>query len=213
VLVGIEAAIEQYEIGQINFRASTVQFATIKPFHDFIGIEYMLISPVAAQRFMAGYKTLLLHVHAEFRLKKGSSVIAELAAARGYLTEHPQNLSVALAALEADQRGIEDDIATAIRSMRVDQWVYLRHTTRYAVFIDQEMTTARAVRALTDPIAAITGQPAVTFKAGIFEFDGCYVCDGIIETPVYLGSGYRASYNAGYTQLRKTGKFLVAPAC
>ena len=173
----------------------------------------MLLNPVAARRFMAGYKTLLLYVHAESRLKKGNSVIAKLAAARAYLTEHPQNLNAAFLELEADKHGIEDDIANAIRSMRVDRWVYLRHTTRYAVFIDHEMTTARAVRALTDPIAAITGEPPVTFKAGVFEFDGCYVCDGIIETPVYLGPGYRATYNAGYTRLRETGHFLVAPAC
>lgn len=213
MLVGIKTAIKQYEIGQINFRASLVQFATIKPFHDFIGMECMQISPVAAQRFIAGYKALLLHVHAMAKLNKGKSVIADLATARAHLTEHPQNLNAAFLELEADKRGIEDDIATAIRSMRVDHWVYLRHTTRYAVFIDHEITTARAVRALTDPIAAITGKPAVTFKAGVFEFDGCYVCDGIIETPVYLGPGYRATYNAGYAQLRKAGQFLVAPAC
>jgi len=172
----------------------------------------MLINPVAAQRFIAGYKAILLHVHAAAKLKKGKSVIADLAAARGYLTEHTQNLNAAFTALEAEKCGIEDDIADAIRSMRVDLWVYLRHTTRYAVFIDHEMTTARAVRALTDPIAAITGKPAVTFKAGVFEFDGCYVCDGIIDTPVYLGPGYRATYNDAYAQLRKAGQFLIKPA-
>jgi hypothetical protein len=173
----------------------------------------MILDPLAAQRFLAGYKALLLHVHTAHDLKKGNNLITDLAAARGYLTEHPQDLNVAFAALEADKRGIEDDIANAIRSMRVDQWVCLRHTTRYAVFIDHEMTTARAIRGLTDPIAAITGKPAVTFKAGVFEFDGCYVCDGLIDTPVYLGPGYRATYNAAYARLRKTGQFLVAPAC
>ncbi len=173
----------------------------------------MLLDPLVAQRFIVGYKAILLHVHAVSKLKKGKSVIADLAVARGYLTEHPQNLNAALMELEADERGIADDIVTAIRSMRVDQWVYLRHTTRYAVFIDHEMTTARAVRGLTDPISAITGKTAVMFKAGVFELDGCFVCDGIIETPVYLGPGYRATYNADYAQLRKAGQFLVAPAC
>lgn len=173
----------------------------------------MLLDPVAAQRFMAGYKAILPHVHATSQLKKGKGVIADLAAARNYLTKHPQNLNPAFLELEADKHGIEDDIATAIQSMRVDQWVYLRHTTRYALFIDHEMTIAHAVRGLTDPIAAITGKPAVMFKAGVFELDGCFVCDGIIEAPVYLGPGYRATYNAGYAQLRTAGQFLVAPAC
>jgi hypothetical protein len=178
---------------------------------SFSGVR-MLLEPLQAQRFIAGYKAILLHVHAVAKLKKSKSVIADLAAARGYLTKHPQNLNAAFTALEAEKRGIEDEIADAIRSMRVDQWVYLRHTTRYAIFIDHEMTTARAVRALTDPIAAITGKPAVTFKAGVFEFDGCDVCDGIIDTLVYLGPGYRATYNAAYARLRETGHFLVAPA-
>lgn len=173
----------------------------------------MLLDPIQTQRFIAGYKALLLHVHAVAKLNKGKSVIADLAVARGYLTEHPQNLNAAFAELEADGRGIADDIATAIKSMQVDQWVYLRHTTRYAVFIDHEMTIARAVRALTDPISAITGKPAVMFKAGVFELDGCFVCDGIIEAPVYLGPGYRATYNTAYARLRETGHFLVAPAC
>jgi hypothetical protein len=173
----------------------------------------MLIESIAAQRFMAGYKAILLHVHAVAKLEISEDIVPSLVAAREFLTEHPQQLNAAFAALETDKRGIDEDIANAIRSMRVDQWVYLRHTTRYAVFIDHEMTTARAVRALTDPIATITGKPAVTFKAGVFEFDGCYVCDGIIDTPVYLGPGYRATYNAAYTRLRETGHFLVAQAC
>lgn len=181
--------------------------------HFISAAVHMLLDPLQAQRFIAGYKAILRHIHAAAKLPKGKSVLADLAAARGYLTEHPQNLNAAFAALEADKRGIADDIADAIRSMRVDQWVYPRHTTRYAVFIDHEMTTARAVWALTDPIAAITGKPPVTFKAGVFEFDGCYICDGLIETPVYLGPGYRASYNDAYAQLRKAGQFLIKPAC
>jgi hypothetical protein len=172
----------------------------------------MLIDPVAAQRFMAGYKAILLHLHAVAKLETSEDIVPKLVAARELLTKHPQQLDVAFAALEADKRGIDEDIANAIRSIRIDQWVYLRHTTRHAIFLDSKVTIARAVRALTQPIAEITGKPAVTFKAGVFELDGCYVCDGLIETPVYLGPGYRASYNDAYAQLRKAGQFLIKPA-
>jgi hypothetical protein len=66
----------------------------------------MLLDPVQAQRFIAGYRAILLHVHAVAKLKKGKSVIADLAAARGYLTERPQKLNAAFTALEAEKRGI-----------------------------------------------------------------------------------------------------------
>ncbi len=52
------------------------------------------------------------------------------------------------------------------------------------VLPNHEMTAAHANRGLTDPIAAIAGNPPLTFTAGVFEFDNCYVCDGIIDTPI-----------------------------
>ena len=40
---------------------------------------------------------------------------------------------------------------------------------------------------------------------------GRWVCDGLNQEPVWLGSGYKRSYTESYTALRKAGGFSLGP--
>jgi hypothetical protein len=135
-----------------------------------------------------------------------------LAIARTIAKEQPGLLGSALTQLSAYGQGIDQAVADAIQTMRVAQWVYLRHTKTAAIFIDSEVKNAFAVRALTTPLNEVVESPSFTFEAGVFEYVGHYVCDGIVANPVFLGAGYRAQFNAAYTAIRKAGRFHAKPA-
>jgi hypothetical protein len=171
----------------------------------------MLLDPESAKCFIAGYSAVLLEILRNIKVRTTSSLIGDLAKARGHLKNHPAAIDDALRTLHDRGHSIQPRVGAAIRSIQVDQWVYLRSTTRYAVFIDSAADNAYAVLGLTDPIDAITGGQSVTFEAGVVELDGAYVCDGVVQGPVYLGPGLRGQFNASLAKLRKSGRFHAVP--
>jgi len=171
----------------------------------------MLLDPESAKSFIAGYGAVLLEILRNIKVRTTSNLIGDFAKARGHLKHHPAAIDDALHTLHDRCHPIEPRVGAAIRSIRVDQWVYLRSTTRYAVFIDSAADNAYAVLGLTDPIDANTGGQSVTFEAGIVELDGAYVCDGVVKGPVFLGSGLRRQFNASLAELRRSGRFHKAP--
>ena len=99
-------------------------------------------------------------------------------------------------------------IANAIRSLMINNWVYLRDTTKYSLFINTEGTPAFSVLGLTQPIKEIFGCSGLYIKAGVFSLNNQYVCDGLIADQVKLGKGYRDEFNEIYKELKSTGKFF-----
>jgi hypothetical protein len=172
----------------------------------------MLLPRDQALSFIDGYKAVLLHILSTSGKARSDSLIDDLATARTLAKEQPGLLSDALAQLSAHGQGVDQAVTEAIQTLRVAQWVYLRHTKTAAIFIDSEVKNAFAVRALTTPLNEVVESPPSTFEAGVFEYVGHYVCDGIVANPVFLGPGYRAQFNAAYTSIRKAGRFHAKPA-
>jgi len=96
----------------------------------------------------------------------------------------------------------------AIRSLMINNWVYLRDTTKYSLFINTEGTSAFAVLGLTQPIKEIFGCSGFYMKAGVFCLNDQFVCDGLIVNQVKLGKGYRDQFNEIYRGLKSTGNFF-----
>ena len=119
-------------------------------------------------------------------------------------------IDLAIAELESDGRAVEPDVVLAVKRMKVDRWVYLRQTKRFAVFIDKMVENAYEVRALTTPLDELVGEPPCTFEIGVFEYEGVFVCDGLALGPIALGPGYRAQFKAAYTAIRKAGRNALA---
>lgn len=172
----------------------------------------MLISPESSSRFISCYKSILLEVLQAIGQPPTNDVIQDLARARTHCIRHPEAVAAAIAALQDSGQILDPEVVRSLGTLKVEQWVYLRHTTRYAIFLDKDAKCAYAVKALTTPIHEVVGGQAVVFETGLVEFDGQFVCDGIVSGPVFLGSGYRAQFNAAYSELRKSGKFLVQPS-
>ena len=167
----------------------------------------MLLSANSAQRFIENYKRVLLEIHRQSAEESDEDIITVLAAARAKLKNNPALLEQVATALAVAGQHVEPDILQALGSMQLGQWVYLRSTTRYAIFIDQAVENGYAVLGLTNAVEDIVGATAVAFETAVLKFEGHYVCDGIVQNPVFLGPSYRKQFNAALAQIKKDGRF------
>lgn len=143
-------------------------------------------------RFIDGYKAVLLEVFRTAGSRRTKNLIDDLADARSYAAINAKALDSAIDTVKA--RGeLSGEVEDAVRSLKVGRWFHLRHTTRYALLLDEAVENAYAVKALTNPLHEIAGAKAVSFEAGVVEYKSRYVCDGIVLNPVYLGPGMRES--------------------
>ena len=172
----------------------------------------MLIAREPALRFIEGYKAILLRVLVDAGMPRTRSITDDLAAARSHAKDRPELIDHAIAELEATGQPVEPNVINAVRSLKVDQWVYLRHTKTFAVFIDKAVENAYQVRALTTPLNQLVDEPPFAFEMGVFEYEGFFVCDGLALNPVALGPGYKAQLKAAYSTIRKAGRLHAGTA-
>ena len=169
----------------------------------------MYLAPANAQRFIQGYTLAMLEVLGEQKDGIPGSVVPLLAKARAKFIRKPTLLHQAIARLKARNVRLDPEVVTAIERLEVRQWVYLRDTTRHSIMIDSAADRAFGVLGLTQGIRDITGGTGVIIEAGVVRYHGQYVCDGIISEVVWLGSGYRRSWNDTFREIKSSGRFYV----
>lgn len=172
----------------------------------------MIIDPQSAQAFIQGYSIILAEVHRLSNGETGLELLTLLAAGREVAITSPSILEFAIEELTKSGRPVSTEVICAVRSLQLRQWVYLRDTTAYSVFLDPSGKEAYAVLGLTNRIRDILGGSGAYLRTGIVEFRGRYVCDGIVSNTVWLGSNYRKEFSANLAELKKEGKFYVSPA-
>ena len=170
----------------------------------------MVIDPESADTFIAGYKMLLSEAHRLAGGRSSPNLLRTLASGREAVRANPELLGQAVACLEESGERLSSDVRRAMGSLRLRQWVYLKDTTKYSIFIAPEENEAFGVVGLTDRIRNILGGAAVTFRAGVVEYQGKYVCDGILESHMWLGPNYKREYNSMFAALKREGRFRVA---
>lgn len=121
----------------------------------------------------------------------------------------PALLRQSIARLEARNVRLDRNVIMALASLDVRQWVYLRDTTRHSIMIDSTADRAFGVLGLTQGIRDITGGTGLYIEAGVVRYRGRYVCDGIISQVVWLGPGYRRSWNETFKEIKASGHFHV----
>lgn len=172
----------------------------------------MRLETSAALHFIAGYQRLLEEIHRRSGGEHQQRGLARLVAARAVAHRTPALLEAAASALEGAGTAVPADVLDAVRNLQLRQWVYLRDTTKYSVFICADAEQAFAVLGLSDEIRDVVGGTAVTFTAGVVAYRGCYVCDGLIESPLWLGANLKKEFSAALAHLKKRGRFRMAPA-
>ncbi len=167
-----------------------------------------LLDPAAAIAFIEGYKRFLSTVTTAYRADEGS-LLETLVGARRRITKDPVLLCDTLAKARNFTPGLGDSVLQAIGTLRVENWVYLKDTRSYAIFMDSSGEFAFGVRALTQRIRDIVGTPGVLLETGIVRYCGQYVCDGLVSGVVHLGRNYLRSFAGTYEKLRAQGRFEV----
>ena len=87
----------------------------------------------------------------------------------------------------------------------------------YSVLLDDAATRAYGVLGLTQPLRTIDAGKGyvmgsgLAMQAALVPLNGRWVCDGLIQEPVWLGPNYKRSYTESYTALRKAGGFSLGP--
>lgn len=169
----------------------------------------MWLAPTDAQRFIQGYKLLMLEVLGEQENRITGSVVPLLAKARAKLVGEPALLRKSIVQLEARKAGLDREVVMALKGLEVRQWVYLRDTKLHSIMIDSTADRAFGVIGLTQGIRDIVGGTGLFMEAGLVRYRGRYVCDGVISQVVWLGSGYRRSWNEKFKEIKSSGQFHV----
>jgi hypothetical protein len=169
----------------------------------------MYLDPADAQRFIQGYKLLMLEVIGEQEGRLAGSVVPLLAKARAKLARKPALLHKSSARLKARNVRLDLEVVKAVEELEVRQWVYLRDTKLHSIMIDSSADRAFGVLGLTQGICDIVGGTGVVIEAGLVRYCGRYVCDGIISQVLWLGPGYRRSWNETFKEIKASGHFHV----
>jgi len=165
----------------------------------------LLLDPVAAAAFIAGYKRVLLRVAGS--TPEGRDVLGTLVHARRRMVE---NAAVLDQAFDGETTTpVDPAVSRAIRTLRIDDYVYLKDTKNYSIFIQASGNSAFGVVGLTERLRDIVGASGVMIETGLVRYCGKFVCDGLVSRLVYLGPGYRKNYGAIYRDLRTQGHFQV----
>ena len=167
-----------------------------------------LLDPMTATEFIEGYKRFLLTVETADRADEGD-ILETLVGARRRITSNPALLRDKLADARKITPGLGNAVLEAIGTLRVENWVYLKDTRSYAVFMDSSGESAFGVRALTQRIRDIVGTSGAILETGIVRYCGQYVCDGLVSGVVHLGHNYFRSFASAYERIRAQGRFGV----
>jgi len=166
----------------------------------------MVIEPTRARHFISHYQNFLTSI-ADTQECQGKTGLEILALARKRFASDRNLFSV-----WREQNSNRDaEILDAIANIEIGRWVYLKDTRSYSVFLREDGEAAYAVQGLTNKLRDISGHSGISMLAGVFPLDGKYVCDGLLEGVLTLGSNYMASFRECYQSLRSTGRFYAAP--
>ena len=172
----------------------------------------MQLDPAIAQTFAEDYRQILLMVYSLQGLKGHRTTEERMVAARRCLSREAELLDEAVAALER-RKGlfVDKDVVSAIRTLEVGKWIYLRDLRHHTILLHPDGFIARGVVGLTQPLRNLTGGPGFLFEAGIMAIPGHFICDGLLGEVIALGPGYHADYDHVYKELKAIGCFHHVP--
>lgn len=102
-------------------------------------------------------------------------------------------------------------VISAIRTLYLEKWVYLRDLNAYSIFLHPDRVVGFGVVGLTQPIREITQGPGWIFETGVMAFEGKFICDGLLGDPIRLGSEVRKEFDQAFQELKALGAFHVVP--
>jgi hypothetical protein len=167
----------------------------------------MIIADYEASAFIQGYTLLMIEIYGPLSAKPTQTLLEVMAAARTKYLAKRSLLDEAIRALEKKGTPVSDAVVSAVQSLEVKQWIYLKDTRSHSVFIDPSGEAAYGVQGLTERMRDIIGGTGAIVETGVVRYLGRYVTDGIVSGVVWIGPNYKKAFSNTLTELRKTRKF------
>ncbi len=169
----------------------------------------MIIDAGKAQRFIDSYMSITLALINQDEVVKESHTL--IATGRQRLRDDPDVLDEIVKARTQSGHPPDPQVVEAVATLRVQNWIYLRDTRHYSIFLDTELEAAYAVYGLTERLRDVVGDSGAIIETGLIEYDGKFVCDGIITMVVWLGVDYRRDLGRELDRLKREGRFYRYP--
>lgn len=173
----------------------------------------MLLAPADARRFMGTYEQVAIAVHGLQQGEVSDDPRQAIARARELLQHDPELLERAVSWLQQRSRRPDGEVIASLRTLRLDTWVHLKDLRSGSVLLDSKGANAYLVAGLTQQLSAITGRPGmVVIEAGLCQFAGRILCDGLLIPRAQLGPELKRASNSRYRQLKAEGRLHRDPA-
>ena len=167
----------------------------------------MHLPTVDAKRFIQGYSLVMLEIAGGGWRREDGSILPFLAKGRAKFVKDPTLLEKAIHALQLRSAEPGPEVLSALRGLDTRQWVYLRDTKTYSIFLDPSEEQAYGVLGLTERIRNIVGGSGVVLETALVHYCGRIVCDGVVSQMTRLGPSYRQSFNEKLRTLKAEGRF------
>jgi hypothetical protein len=167
----------------------------------------MHLASVDAKRFIEGYSLVMLEIAGGGWHRANGSILPFLAKGRANFVKDPTLLDKAIRTLQLRSAEPDPEVLSALRGLDTRQWIYLRDTKTYSIFLDPSKEQAYGVLGLTERIRDIVGGSGVVLETGLVRYRGRIVCDGLVSQMTWLGPSYRQRFNEKLRTLKVEGKF------
>jgi hypothetical protein len=167
----------------------------------------MVIAPDIAHRFIRTYMDFLGSLLSDEE-KHAKSPAQWLVVGRDRFMAGPEKI----VEYRATHTTADVEILDAIATLKVQQWIYLKDTRTYSIWLDEHCQAAYGVLGLTERLRQVAqGQSGVTLRSGLMAIQGRWFSDGLVQNFALLGPNYRRGFTESYEQLRKAGRFSLGP--
>jgi hypothetical protein len=167
----------------------------------------MILDEQSAAVFINGYQKLLLEICGP--TGENVKLLERLVAGRKKLLSDESVLDGAVSRIHAQGEHVNESVVAAATSLQVSDWVYLRDTRRYSIFMEPAGILAYGAVGITNPIKELLGGSGALVETGLLFYDGRIVCDGLITPLAWIGPSYKKKFNDALSNIRSAGRLFT----
>jgi hypothetical protein len=130
----------------------------------------MIVPPPKGLEFVRWYTQVLLSIYHSAHEKPLPDFKQTLVAGRTMLVDNPSLLARALDDLEAQSTPLPEEIIHALENLEFANWIYLKDTRSYSVFMHPDQKRAYGVLGLTERFRDIIGGSGSIVGTAVLPF-------------------------------------------
>ena len=167
----------------------------------------MRLSQEKADEFIKEYSLFLFEVAQAHGAPDDAQLLEILAFGRQAFLSNPTLLNE----YQQNYQKMPSWIFNAISNLMVKNWVYLKDTSQYSVFVNTDENKSYAVIGLTEPVKNIFDRSGMYIETGVFICENSYICDGIFSNAVVIETNNKKRYSKLFQEQKSLGFFYKKP--